>query len=177
VDIFVSNTGSNDVAFYENTGGRQLTFDTRFGVGPDLFAVQLADVTGDGRLDLAGTVGLPPSGGPRALAVVRGVTSGTTAADPGTAAGGPRDAVVRLAVSPNPFAGRATLDLTVPSPQRVSVAAYDMVGRQVAVLHDAPLSAGVHRFAFDAEGLPAGVYMLRAAGATLTATVRASLVR
>jgi hypothetical protein len=89
LDLFVSNTGSNDAAFYENGGGRQFTFDTRFGVGPDLFAVTLADVTGDGRLDLAGTVGLPPSGGPRALAVVTGLA----------------DASVPVSVSAQPVGG------------------------------------------------------------------------
>jgi hypothetical protein len=47
------------------------------------------------------------------------------------------------------------------------MALYDVLGREVAVLHDGPLAAGAHRLALDASRLPPGVYVVRAVGAGL----------
>lgn len=67
---------------------------------------------------------------------------------------------------PNPFNPTATIEVTVPAPQRITVAAYDVLGRRVATLHEGALPAGVHPFTFDASGLPSGTYVVRATGAT-----------
>jgi choice-of-anchor B domain-containing protein len=67
---------------------------------------------------------------------------------------------------PNPFNPTTTFRVTLPAAQPLTVAAYDVLGRRVATLHEGPLPAGVHPFTFDASGLPSGTYVLRAVGAT-----------
>jgi hypothetical protein len=74
--------------------------------------------------------------------------------------------------SPNPFASSARLTLDVPEAQRVTVAAYDALGRRVAVLHDGALEAGPHVLTFDGSSLPAGVYVVRATGERGVSAVR-----
>lgn len=97
-----------------------------------------------------------------------------TAAEPGP------DAPVGLALSapvPNPARGAAHLVLTVPSAQPVTVAAYDALGRQVAVLHEGVLGAGMHALVLEGTALPASVYVVRATGTTGVAVRRVVLVR
>jgi hypothetical protein len=78
---------------------------------------------------------------------------------------------------PNPTRGRATLALTVASPEPVRVAVYDLLGREVLRLHDGPLAAGTHALGLDAAGLSAGLYVVRAASASGTAVRRVTVVR
>jgi hypothetical protein len=79
--------------------------------------------------------------------------------------------------APNPSRGRARFTLALPAPERVTVAVYDGLGRRVALLHDGPMEAGTYALAFDGTGLPGGVYVVRAAGETASATHRLTLVR
>jgi hypothetical protein len=43
----------------------------------------------------------------------------------------------------------------------VGLAVFDLLGREVAVLHRGALPAGRHTFAWDATGVPSGVYFVR----------------
>jgi hypothetical protein len=79
----------------------------------------------------------------------------------------PAAASQALSAPANPFRGATTLQLQVPATQRVRVAVFDALGRQVAVLHEGTLAAGeAHRLAFDGSALPSGVYVVRAVGET-----------
>jgi len=78
---------------------------------------------------------------------------------------------------PNPFNPTTTLTLTVAEPQPVTVAVYDTRGRPVAVLHQGPLVAGTHRFAFAADDLPSATYFVRAEGIRTAHTQVVTLVR
>ncbi len=78
---------------------------------------------------------------------------------------------------PNPFNPATTLTLTLPQPQHVTVTAYDVLGRAVAVLHRGPLAAGVHRLTFEVAGLPGGTYFVRAVGSTGARTRVVTLVK
>ncbi len=78
---------------------------------------------------------------------------------------------------PNPFNPATTLTLTLPTAQPVTVAAYDLLGREVAVLHRGPLAAGTHRLVFEASNLPSGVYLIRADGPTVSQAQAVTLVR
>ncbi|MEP0547985.1 MAG: PA domain-containing protein [Rhodothermales bacterium] len=64
-------------------------------------------------------------------------------------------------VYPNPLASHATIGLNLPTAQAVRVAVFDVLGREVAVVHDGPLAAGRHDLALDASALPSGVYIVR----------------
>jgi len=60
---------------------------------------------------------------------------------------------------PNPAASGATLPLRLDRAEHVRATVYDLLGRPVAVVHDAPLAAGTeHRIAVD--GLPSGRYVV-----------------
>ncbi len=63
---------------------------------------------------------------------------------------------------PNPFAGAIALRLQLPEASRVSVAVYDMLGREVAQLAGGEYVAGVHEVRWLASSdLPSGMYVLR----------------
>jgi len=66
-----------------------------------------------------------------------------------------------LTAGPNPFRSRTTFRLTLPEAGPATLAVYDVLGREVALLHDGLLAAGAHAFAWDASALPAGVYLAR----------------
>jgi hypothetical protein len=81
-------------------------------------------------------------------------------------------------VSPNPSAGRASFTLEVAATQRVRVAVYDALGREVAALHDGLLPAGAaHTLTFDGRGLAAGLYVVRIEGEAFSNARTLALVR
>lgn len=78
---------------------------------------------------------------------------------------------------PNPFTARTAFTLDVTDAGRVVAEAFDALGRQVAVLHDGNLLAGTYTLHFEAEGLPSGLYMVRAHGAGKQQTQMVTVVR
>ena len=109
------------------------------------------------------------------LIIVSGITEGLFAIAPaGTPVAVeteiPPEIFTLAPAYPNPFNSTTTLTLTLPQAQPVSVAAYDLLGREVALLHRGTLAAGTHRLVFDATGLPGGVYVVRAEGRTASWT-------
>lgn len=77
------------------------------------------------------------------------------------------------AVYPNPFRDRLTLRYRLGEQALVRLLVHDLLGREVAVLVREPRSAGWHEVVWRAEGLTAGVYVLRleAAGAVVARRV------
>ena len=77
-----------------------------------------------------------------------------------------------LRVLPNPSAGviAAAVEVALPEAGPVRVEAFDALGRRLAVVHDGPLEAGVHRAALPPS--VSGWVVVRASGpfGTLTAT-------
>ena len=69
--------------------------------------------------------------------------------------------MLALTSAPNPFARASTVTLALPAAGDARVAAYDVLGRRVAVLHDGPLAAGRHPMALG-DGLAPGLYLVRA---------------
>jgi photosystem II stability/assembly factor-like uncharacterized protein len=103
-----------------------------------------------------------------------GVASFTDAAPEVHAAG---SAAPAMSAFPNPFRTSATLQFTISEAGRVRLAAYDALGREVAVLVDEAREAGAHAVAFDASSLPAGVYVVRLEAGGQTLTQRLTLLR
>ncbi|HLT47086.1 MAG TPA: hypothetical protein VK002_07645, partial [Rubricoccaceae bacterium] len=72
----------------------------------------------------------------------------------------------------NPSAGviAAAVEVALPEAGPVRVEAFDALGRRLAVVHDGPLEAGVHRVALPPS--VSGWVVVRASGpfGTLTAT-------
>ncbi|MEM8556795.1 MAG: T9SS type A sorting domain-containing protein [Bacteroidota bacterium] len=67
---------------------------------------------------------------------------------------------------PNPFSGETTLRYGLPESATVSVAVYDVLGREVLVVQDGLQQAGWYTLSVDAAWLPAGVYMWRVEAVT-----------
>ena len=80
--------------------------------------------------------------------------------------------------TPNPFTSRSVLTMTVAREQPVLVEVFDAIGRRVAMLHNGALAAGVeHSFAFDAQGMPSGVYHFRINGVDFSEVRAVTLAR
>ncbi len=63
---------------------------------------------------------------------------------------------------PNPFNPTTTITFTLDRAQVVRLAIYDLLGREVAVpVERQRQPAGTFRVAFDASGLPSGLYLYR----------------
>ncbi|MCB2210695.1 C10 family peptidase [bacterium] len=66
------------------------------------------------------------------------------------------------AVYPNPFNAATTITVNLPETSELSVTVYNIAGQQVAELANGSVSAGTHRFTFDASQLASGLYFVRA---------------
>lgn len=80
-------------------------------------------------------------------------------------------------VYPNPFNPNALVTLSLAEAQAVRIAAYDLTGREVALLHEGRLPVGAHDFRFEAGHLPSGVYAIKAIGAGATQVSMATLAK
>jgi hypothetical protein len=86
-------------------------------------------------------------------------------------------ASLELSAYPNPFNATAVLAFTLPAPQRVHLALYDITGHECTRLADEPLSTGEHRVRVDASALPSGVYLARLSGNRQSATQKLLLLK
>ncbi len=80
-------------------------------------------------------------------------------------------------VYPNPFNPQARFTLEMNDAQTVRISVFDVLGREIQILHDGSLSAGSTGFVIDGTSLPSGLYVLRAAGETFTTSRRMTLLR
>ncbi|RPH95073.1 T9SS C-terminal target domain-containing protein [candidate division KSB1 bacterium] len=78
---------------------------------------------------------------------------------------------------PNPFNPSTTLTFQVPHASRVTIRVFDMLGRQVTTLLNAPVSAGEHAVTFDGANLPSGVYLAQMHADGFDATQRMVLLK
>jgi hypothetical protein len=70
----------------------------------------------------------------------------------------PPTAVSLEAIYPNPAQGSALLRFALPSEQPVRLALYDVLGREVLLVHDGSIPVGVHEYKAQLDQLPAGLY-------------------
>ena len=73
----------------------------------------------------------------------------------------PGAAGIALRCAPNPFSRATTIEFTLPEGGSVSLRVLDPAGRDVAILLDAVLGAGVHHARLDGAGLRSGIYFCR----------------
>ena len=78
---------------------------------------------------------------------------------------------------PNPFNPSTTIEFAMARAEHVRLAVYDLLGRELALLADEPMSSGTHRVQFDAEALPSGTYYYRLETSGFSQTRRMALVR
>ncbi|CAN5140068.1 hypothetical protein BH23BAC3_BH23BAC3_05060 [soil metagenome] len=78
---------------------------------------------------------------------------------------------------PNPFNPTTSISFQLPERSEVSLKIYDVVGREVAILVNEPLSAGEHTATFDASSLPSGVYFYRLETTTGSLSRKMTLIK
>ncbi len=61
---------------------------------------------------------------------------------------------------PNPASGTANVAFSLAEAGDARVALYDVLGREVAILHDGQTEAGEHVASFDARSVPSGSYIV-----------------
>jgi hypothetical protein len=62
---------------------------------------------------------------------------------------------------PNPFNAETNIEFTVPVAEYVSLRVFDILSREVALLYEGRLQAGIHRVRWSTGQIPSGVYLLR----------------
>ena len=78
---------------------------------------------------------------------------------------------------PNPFNPVTTITFDLPATEHVTLAVYDVLGRQVAVLVDGLTQAGQHQVRFNGKRFASGTYIYRMSTATKTFTHTMVLVK
>lgn len=78
---------------------------------------------------------------------------------------------------PNPFKSTTTIRYSLPQSMRLRLAVYNTLGQEVAVLVENRQAAGNYSAAFNADNLPAGVYLARFEVNQLQFTRRMLLVK
>jgi hypothetical protein len=78
---------------------------------------------------------------------------------------------------PNPFNPSTTIRYGLPLRSHVTLAAFNPLGQQVAILQNGEQEAGYHEVRFDGRGLSSGVYFLRIQAGEFASTKRILLIR
>ncbi|UCD38549.1 MAG: T9SS type A sorting domain-containing protein, partial [Fidelibacterota bacterium] len=83
---------------------------------------------------------------------------------------------------PNPFNASTTIHYGLPEPGPVSLAVYDLLGRQVTRLLDTTLGAGHYEMIWEGtslagKALPSGIYLVRLVAPGYTRTIKVLLTK
>ena len=65
---------------------------------------------------------------------------------------------IKLINYPNPFNGQTTISFTLDKKESINLSVNDELGRAVKTIASEQLPAGEHKYTFDGNGLPAGIY-------------------
>ncbi|HEY3249557.1 MAG TPA: T9SS type A sorting domain-containing protein [Ignavibacteria bacterium] len=78
---------------------------------------------------------------------------------------------------PNPFNPSTILSYTLKTDGEVKLTVFNLVGQSVQVLVDAYQSAGEYEITFDAQDLPAGIYLYKLQFGAYSSVKRMTLVK
>jgi hypothetical protein len=71
---------------------------------------------------------------------------------------------------PNPFNATTRIDYSVPEASTVQISVFDMTGRRIATLVNGQQEAGQYNLTWNAQGNPAGMYLVRMEAGNFTST-------
>ena len=80
-------------------------------------------------------------------------------------------------INPNPFNPSTVLSFELRDASFVTLAVYDITGREAAVLAEGWMPAGYHQAEWDASGMPSGVYFARLTSGGVNHTQKLLLVK
>jgi len=78
---------------------------------------------------------------------------------------------------PNPFNPSTTIEFELPASQFVTLTVYNILGSEIATLINEAMPAGEHTITFDANGLPAGLYLYELRASDFKETKRMTLLK
>jgi hypothetical protein len=78
---------------------------------------------------------------------------------------------------PNPFNPSTTIQFSVPDQSNVKITLHDVLGRELDILFNDEITAGIHEFTFSASDLASGVYLLRMNAGSTHKTIKVSLLK
>ncbi|MCC6476921.1 T9SS type A sorting domain-containing protein [bacterium] len=78
---------------------------------------------------------------------------------------------------PNPFNNSTSFNWTTPTTGNVSISVFDVLGRQVEILHDGVANTGYHRTIWNASSVASGTYFVRLQSPTQTISRSIRLVK
>jgi len=78
---------------------------------------------------------------------------------------------------PNPFNPTTVIRYQLPAAASVTLAVYDVLGREVTVLVNDRRDAGVHEVQFDGANLASGVYLYRLSAGGFSSTRRMLILK
>jgi hypothetical protein len=78
---------------------------------------------------------------------------------------------------PNPFNPSTTISFSVPQPGDVTIALFDLLGKEVATVVNERLDAGRYSVAFSARSLPSGLYFYHMRAGNFSETKKMTLVK
>jgi hypothetical protein len=78
---------------------------------------------------------------------------------------------------PNPFNPSTSISYSIPSDGQVTLAIYDVLGNEVAVLESGYKSAGNYSLSFDANNLTSGIYFYTIKAGSFTSTKKMLLMK
>ena len=87
------------------------------------------------------------------------------------------DEFVMENIAPNPFNNSAMVKFRLPHRTKLKVSAYNVLGKEVAVLADELFTPGSHTVAWDASGLSSGIYIVRLTGNGIDFSQKAILMK
>ncbi len=78
---------------------------------------------------------------------------------------------------PNPFNPTTIIRFSLPRPEKVMLAVFDLLGKEVAILLDEEVDAGEHSVIFNSKNLATGVYFYRIQAGTFVKTKKLIVLR
>ena len=78
---------------------------------------------------------------------------------------------------PNPFNSEAVIEFGVPMKRNVRISVTDILGREVAVLADAPYNPGYYSVEWNAVHCASGIYLVRMTAGEESFTQKICLVK
>ncbi|MDD5361894.1 MAG: T9SS type A sorting domain-containing protein [Ignavibacteria bacterium] len=78
---------------------------------------------------------------------------------------------------PNPFNPSVNIKFALPQNAHVILKIYDILGKEVAILLNEKMNAGLYTFQWNANGLPSGIYFYRIGTDKFTDTKRILLIK
>lgn len=78
---------------------------------------------------------------------------------------------------PNPFNPVTKIKFEIPKSSRIKLAVYDLMGKEVGLLHNGILSPGIYEYSWNAKNLSSGIYFAKLMTADFNGITKLTLIK